>query len=322
MHNNMSRCIDINSAYCPCLLAETNNCVFCSHLQGKFMCDCNWAGVCVLYEKYWQPKKRCLRGGDVLSVRVEAETQYEIIERINEHVYRLEFVLPNELAESLTKAGAFIFMRCPGDPDFYYFPVGIMKVNQNKVQVVIEAIGPKSRRILSETCSKIMVRGPYFNGILGQPWIDNTENSRILLVAGGMGQPPALAIASKLVNNNNEVTAVLAPGHIGKVFIGDELRALGIQVKDVTSMRRDGLDMLTNIFSEYDLVVSAGPDEQHYGVIDAMQRADINLPMAATNNATMCCGEGICGSCQKETQRSGVIRTCKVQTDFKDIIRD
>lgn len=322
MHNNMSRCIDLNSAYCPCLLAETNNCVFCSHLQGKAICDCNWAGVCVLYEKKWQTKKRSFQGGDALAVRVEVETQYEIINQINKDTFKMEFTLPDELANSLTKAGSFIFMRRPGDPDFYHFPVGIMKVSQNKVQVVVEAIGPKSRRILSGDDRKLLIRGPYFNGVLGQPWIDNTENSRILLVAGGMGQPPALAIASKLIQNNNKVTAILAPGHTGKVFIDEELQALGIQVENVSSMRRVGLNMLIDMFGEYDLVVSAGPDEQHYGVIDAMQRADINLPMAATNNAKMCCGEGICGSCQKETLSDGCIRTCKVQTDFKDIIRD
>jgi succinate dehydrogenase/fumarate reductase-like Fe-S protein len=65
-----------------------------------------------------------------------------------------------------------------------------------------------------------------------------------------------------------------------------------------------------------DLVVSAGPDEQHYGIINAMKTAGINIPMAATNNARMCCGEGICGSCEKVMQDNKVVRACKVQTDF------
>lgn len=321
MHNNMSHCIDLNSPYCPCLLAETNNCVFCSHLQGSSTCDCNWAGVCVLYEKRWQPKKRNFRGEDI-TVRTEVETEYQVVQQINEDTARIEFALPIDFAKSLDKAGAFIFMRRPGDPDFYHFPVGIMKVYQEKVQVVIEAIGPKSRRILDNESNRILIRGPYFNGVLGQPWIDNTENSKILLVAGGMGQPPAIAIAKKLKENRNNVLALLAPGHTRKIFIADDLIELGIEVDTVSSMRKAGLSKLINLFKDYDLVVSAGPDEQHYGIIDAMVSAGVNLPMAATNNATMCCGEGICGSCQKETSDNRFIRTCKVQTNFMNIIRD
>ena len=321
MHNNMSHCIDLNSPYCPCLLAETNNCVFCSHLQGSSTWDCNWAGVCVLYEKRWQPKKRNLRGEDI-TVRTEVETEYQVVQQINEDTARIEFALPIDFAKSLDKAGAFIFMRRPGDPDFYHFPVGIMKVYQEKVQVVIEAIGPKSRRILDNESNRILIRGPYFNGVLGQPWIDNTENSKILLVAGGMGQPPAIAIAKKLKENRNNVLALLAPGHTRKIFIADDLIELGIEVDTVSSMRKAGLSKLINLFKDYDLVVSAGPDEQHYGIIDAMVSAGVNLPMAATNNATMCCGEGICGSCQKETSDNRFIRTCKVQTNFMNIIRD
>lgn len=322
MHNNMSHCIDINSPYCPCLLADTNHCVSCSRLQGKETCDCNWAGVCVMYEKHWQPKKHNSRGGEGTVVRVEVETEYQVIQQINQDTYRLEFNLPDDFAKSLDKAGSFIFMRKPGDPDFYHFPVGIMKVNQNKIQVVVEAVGPKSRRILTSGDTNLLVRGPYFNGVLGQPWIDNTENSRILLVAGGMGQAPALAIASKLIKKNNKVTALLAPGHTGEIFVDIELIELGIEVENVVSMRRSGISRLTCLFADHDLVVSAGPDEQHYGVIDAMALAGVNLPMAATNNATMCCGEGICGSCQKETSDNRFIRTCKVQTNFMNLVRD
>jgi len=69
-----------------------------------------------------------------------------------------------------------------------------------------------------------------------------------------------------------------------------------------------------------DLVVSAGPDEQHYGIIAAMQAVGVNIPMAATNNATMCCGEGVCGSCERETQDNSMIRVCKVQTEFTQFI--
>jgi hypothetical protein len=98
---------------------------------------------------------------------------------------------------------------------------------------------------------------------------------------------------------------------------------MGALVHSVSSLRQFGMPMLREWFSlKPDLIVSAGPDEQHYGVIAAMQAAGVTVPMVATNNATMCCGEGICGSCLKKTRDNKSIRMCKQQTDFSSIIED
>lgn len=318
-----ARCIDINSPFCPCILAETNNCITCSHLKGQQVCDCNWSGTCILYEKQWQSKAdgwRC----DGVPERMEVEAEFLRKEEIADNTFILDFAVPEELAQELNKTGSFVFLRRVEDPQFFHFPVGVMKVNKNILQVVIEAVGTKSIRVLESQVKRILVRGPYFNGVLGQPWIDNITCGTILLVAGGMGQPPALPIAAKLVANNNQVIAILAPGKIGAIFIDRELREMGAMVHIVDSMRRSGIGILGRCFAaretQPDLVVSAGPDEQHYGVIAAMQAAGVDLPMAATNNATMCCGEGICGSCERETQDSRLIRLCKVQTDFTQLL--
>lgn len=324
MYNKLISCIDINSPYCPCLLAETNHCIFCSQLKGETTCSCNWAGVCILYEKHWHVTKQEEQSED-LPVRTEIETEFVIKEQLNDNAYILEFEVTPDLAESLNKPGAFVFMRRVCDAHFYHFPVGIMDVVQNKIQVVIESIGPKSTRIF-DSGKKILIRGPYFNGIFGQPWIDKLNCGKIILLAGGMGQAPALPIIKSLFKNNNDITAILAPGRIGKVFLENDLLPLNLKVHKVSSLRREGLSLLNKMLSEAkqampDLIVSAGPDEQHYGVIAAMQAAGVDIPMAVTNNATMCCGEGICGSCDKETVDHQTVRTCKAQTDFMNFIR-
>jgi dihydroorotate dehydrogenase electron transfer subunit len=316
-------CIDINSPYCPCLLAETNNCVFCSHLKGQAVCDCNWSGVCILYERRWQPKNGVWRG-DKPPQRIEADSIITRKELIAENTYLLEFGVGGDLAAELGKTGAFVFMRLPDDPQYFHFPVGVMKVNGTDVQVVVEAVGPKSSRLLDSPAKTVTVRGPFYNGVLGQPWIDNITCGTILLVAGGMGQPPALPIAARLAANNNRVIALLSPGKIGRIFIDRDLEELGVTVHNVDSFRRTGNGLLSRWLADEetrpDLVVSAGPDEQHHGVIAAMQAAGVNIPMAATNNATLCCGEGICGSCERETSDDRRIRLCKVQTDFSQLI--
>lgn len=317
-------CIDINSPYCPCILAETNDCIFCSHLKGGTVCDCNWGGVCILYEKQWQSKMVRQDGPPATLLRRECESAFSRREEIAADTYLLEFTVDDELADELKKTGAFVFLRRPEDPQFFHFPVGVMKVNGRDVQVVVEGVGPKSKRLLEADNSVVVVRGPYYNGILGQPWIDNISYGKILLVAGGMGQPPAVPIAARLVENGNTVHALLAPGQVGKVFISEELRRLGVSFDVVDSLRRSGYSRLSEWLTDKerrpDLVVSAGPDDQHHGVIAAMQAADVNVPMAATNNSTMCCGEGICGSCECETNDRRKIRLCKTQTDFTRLI--
>ncbi len=323
MHKNISQCIDMNSKYCPCLLAETNQCIFCSQLHGEDNCNCNWAGVCILYEKHWQYKK--IRKDDESSstIRMEEQVEFMIKEQIGHNTYLLEFTVSTELAEQVKRIGSFVFLRCPHDPQFFNFPVNIMKVQDSTLQVVIETIGPKSSRIIADNNTKLIVRGPYYNGVLGGPWIDNMTYGNILLVAGGIGQAPAFPLIAKLLSNHNKVMVLLAPGKVGKIFIDQEITKMGAQVHTVSSMRQFGMSLLQEWFTLHpDLIVSAGPDSQHQGVIAAMKQQDVNIPMVATNNATMCCGEGICGSCLKKTKDNKTIKLCKEQTDFSNIIED
>jgi len=322
MRKNISQCIDINSKYCPCLLADANHCIFCSHLKGEETCNCNWSGICILYEQHWQYKKQ-QQSEQPIKTRREEQVEFIIKQQIGQNTYILEFNVTSELAEELKKIGSFVFVRCPSDPDVFYFPINIMKVEGNTLQVGIESIGPKSIRILGPNNNKIVVRGPYYNGVLGGPWIDNITGRNIILVAGGIGQAPAFPLATKLLLNDNQVMVMLAPGKVGGIFIDKELGEMGAKVHSVPSLRQFGMPMLKEWFAiKPDLLVSAGPDEQHYGVIAAMQAAGVNIPMVATNNATMCCGEGICGSCLKKTSDNKNIRMCKQQIEFSKIIED
>ncbi len=309
-----ARCIDINTPYCPCILADLNNCVHCSRLRGEDICDCDWAGICIYYEKYWQKKEV---GDTKAKARTQIETEFEICEQISADIFKISIPVTSIFASMLKKIGSFIFIKLIEDPDYFFFPVGIMKVGTENLEVIIEKVGPKSKRIFGEK-QKICVKGPYYNGILGQPWIEHVSYGKIILIAGGMGQAPAISIAEHLLTNHNIVTAIIAPGQ-SQVFAKEDLEKMGCEVFSVCSIRRVGIPMLKDLIltePKPDLIVSAGPDEQHYGIIDAMKNVNVNLPMAATNNATMCCGEGICGSCKKVMHNGVMIPTCKLQTSF------
>jgi NAD(P)H-flavin reductase len=243
-----------------------------------------------------------------------------IKQQINEHTYIVETEVGLGLAEQLNKIGSFIFMRRVDDPEMCNFPVGVMDVKNGTLTLAIETIGPKSSRLFMQPEARALLRGPYLNGVFGQPWIDSTKYGTILAAVGGLGQSNALMMAKKALANGNRAIFVIAPGQAGSIFVADELRAMGVEVISVSSMRREGFAKLQELFSDkVDLLLSAGPDDLHYGLIDAMHESGYNFPMAVTNNATMCCGEGICGSCARKTKDGAWIRTCKIQLDFDQL---
>lgn len=314
----VKRCVDINSKFCPCLLADTNHCTFCSRLQGKDYCDCNWSGVCILYEQYWK-KQQMQQHVE----RKEEETVLTIKKIWGETAYWMEFSVSEALANDLKRSGSFVFLKQTDDPSACYFPVGIMQVKGKTIGVAVETVGIKSTRFVQED-SHILVRGPYQNGVLGKPWIDNLKRGKILLVTGGIGQAPAVPIIETLFAGENEIEVIAAPGKIGELFLAEALAPQKLHLTAVESLRRSGYTLLQKrLQSEpFDLVVSAGPDSQHSAVIAAMHEIGMDLPMAATNNAKMCCGEGICGSCYQTSRDGAAVKMCKCQMDFKDVMQD
>lgn len=310
------RCIDVNSQQCPCLLADTNHCFMCSHLKGEAICDCDWTGKCILHERHWQAPRKPADA----PCRREVETTLVTKHQVNDSVCIVAAEVGVELAEQLDQVGSFIFLRQADDPEMCNFPVGIMNVNGGTITMVIEKLGPKSSRVFLQPNARVLIRGPYRNGVFGQPWIDSTKYGTILAAIGGLGQTNALMLARQVVANNNNALFVIAPGQAGTIFVADELRNLGVDVITVPSMRREGFARLQERFTDQvDLLLSAGPDDLHFALIDVMHASGYNYPMAVTNNATMCCGEGICGSCAKKTKSGEWIRTCKIQLDFDQL---
>lgn len=311
-------CADIHSEYCPCMLAHTNHCVFCSKLHGENYCDCNWSGQCIVYEKFWQDKT--VKNGVNIVERKDFYTSIYKGEQVSETTRLFVIEVDEKLAEHLSKIGSFVFLRRAEDSMYYHFPVGVMKVEKKYITVIIENAGPKTQRFFEADINEIIVRGPYYNGIFGSPWIDNIIDGKILLVAGGSGQAPAVPIVKKLVTNRNCITAVLSGGKIGKIFILPELLHQNIKVHKINSLPEDGFSFLRKALQDnFDLLVSAGPDRQHTALIQFLHEEGKNIPMAATNNATMCCGEGICGSCHKVTANGKIIKLCKTQDTFMNL---
>ncbi|MDF2674846.1 MAG: sulfide/dihydroorotate dehydrogenase-like FAD/NAD-binding protein [Clostridiales bacterium] len=309
-------CIDSGTDYCPCALAEKGECIICSQLKDKVFCDClNWKGTCIYQEFIDNNSKR------------KKARQYKtcsIIKRQNlrEDILLFDIKVNNALARELNNTGAFVFLRNPSEDDSYNTPISIMEsdVFNNIIKVVVKIAGVKTKS-LAECRDKIMVKGPYWNGIQGIRFIKDIKDKGCLILTRGCAAAPAVMAARKMIKNGNRIYVMVDRGRSVENFSKAYFMELGCVVEDV-SFYNDKKEINEDIKytikqliekKSFDVVLSAGEDEFHRNIIRFLNGIDKGIDVATVNNSTMCCGEGICGSCQIKGISNEKIKSCKQQ---------
>lgn len=308
-------CIDIGSEYCPCYLAESNDCITCSILQGKEFCECNWMGVCVYHEF------KC-NGYEKKQVRNNFTSNIIVKKRIADNIYILKLKVTKTIARQLKEPGAYIFIRAENSEQYFDIPMSVMYADdiEDFIIVAYKVLGPKTKK-LNESNKNILIRGPYWNGAFGLKNLKLVRNKNCLVIARGIAQAPAVLVIEKLVKNNNNVFLLIDKGSAKKNFISDYIRNLNIKVleENVLSIKGKHIikDMLIN--EDIDLVYSGGSDILHYQIIKILDELSLDPLIVATNNNEICCGEGICGACSTYLNDGTVIKACKTQIEVRDI---
>lgn len=309
-------CIDAGSEYCPCYLAETNNCITCSQLQGKEFCDCNWRGVCVYHEFVMNKNK-------VKNQREYFSGAIEDVNQIGKDSYLLKLKVTNTLARQLKEPGSYVFLRDEKLPQYFDVPMSVMQsdVLNGVITMAYKAIGVKTNTL--KNCKEnILIKGPYWNGIYGLDSLKKIRDKNCLVVARGISQAPSLLAIEKLVKNNNEVILLLDKGSVGEIFINKFIKDMTINIFEEDLMSEKGKDLVKHIFLNKDisLVFSAGSDLLHMSIINIIDKLGINPYLVVTNNNEICCGEGVCGGCTIRLKDGTRAKTCKTQIDSRTII--
>lgn len=297
-------CVDAGSEYCPCQLAVSGECYVCSQLRGESFCTCSWSGTCIYLNYSWA------RG----QVRKRFEQEVPVArEELAPNLIRLKLELPQGWSRNLQAPGTFLFLRTPEMPATAAVPVSVVYAAAGSAQVVISVDGPKTK-LLAAGGSRLVVRGPYYNGIQGLAALKRTREGFAVIVAGGVGQATAVLVARQLVRGGNRVKACLAPGRAGVNFVAAALQKEGVEVTEVRSLREEGLSLLTEWLNQAPAVVfSGGPNSLHREVANLIARHGGETPLATSQNAVMCCGEGLCGSCLTFTTGGRRVPRCKGQ---------
>ncbi|MDU1413416.1 MAG: sulfide/dihydroorotate dehydrogenase-like FAD/NAD-binding protein [Clostridium sp.] len=312
-------CIDCGSEYCPCHLAESGNCILCSHLDGKDFCDCvNWNGVCI-YQEFVQNNYKAKPG--------RKHQKFPIIYKkiINENLLLLKIKVTKKLASELVEPGSFIFIRNPNNEQIFDTPICVMDSNTDLdiLTLAIELKGLKTKSLLSlEVNDEILVKGPFWNGIMGVNSIKTVKNKHCLLICRGIGQAPMVPVMEKLHNNGNDITVVLDEGTLKTTFIQEALDKYAKEVircnilifgglLDINFRKiLEGLLVRENI----SLVHCDSADIVSNQVMKIVEAHDKEINFSCSNNEKMCCGEGVCGCCTIMNDDEKLRRLCKMQT--------
>lgn len=310
INRDINVCVDAGSEYCPCYLAETENCITCPHLQGKGYCECQWTGTCIYQEYKWN-------GDSAKTPREGREIEILSKERPEHNLLILKLKVNKTLARHLSQPGSYVFLRHPDKNPYYDSPMSIMNVDVEEeiVEIAIQILGPKTKSLL-DLEDRIIVRGPYWNGVLGFKELKYAKDRKVLIVARGIALAPAIKVINYLLRNNNDITFIMDSGKFDNIFIHDYLDNDRVKTLQVDVISDDGNTLLKNLIMEeqYDLCFSGGSDTQHRALYNYVDEHSPDTKMVITNNAEICCGEGICGSCSVKINGQ-IVKVCKSQVD-------
>lgn len=309
-------CIDAGTDYCPCALAERGECIICSQLNSEVLCDClNWKGTCIYQDFINNNSKRKetrkFKACDIIAKQ-----------NIREDIFMLEIKVDNVMARELDNIGAFVFLKKPLEDDSYSVPISIMEsdVLNNTIKVVVKIAGVKTKA-LSECSDVVMLKGPYLNGIQGLKFIKDIRDKDCLILSRGCAAAPAVMAGKKMIKKGNRIHVMLDRGRSPENFSKPYFLKLGCNLEDVhfynplreldEKIKNDIIELIQE--HGISVVLSAGEDEFHKKVIEFISRINKNIDFSTVNNSTMCCGEGICGSCQIRGISNEKIKSCKEQ---------
>jgi len=319
MDYEIKDCIDSGTEYCPCPLAESHDCIICSHLQGSTFCDCkNWKGVCVY---------NTLKTNGNKAVKRRSTYEGTIVNKsiIGDNYIAIEVKVPHHLVEKLKDPGSFVFLRTKNSSVFFDAPISIIEADDEEdiLYMALEIRGVKTKAIGKlEINDKLFVRGPYWNGVLGLKNIKNLKNEKAAIIFRGIGFACTTQVIKRMLANNNQLEVIIDPSDIKEEKILDYLKHFNVQIKSLNTMNDADLsgevveeieDLIKN---DIKLIYISGPDILISNIINKF--GDV-VKYGCSNNAKMCCGEGVCGACTARYDGRIIKKLCKVQVDPKYI---
>lgn len=322
----ITKCSNYASATCPCVLAEAGHCIVCSMCRGEDYCTCtDTVSFCVMQE--------------LVNNGMKARDQHQSIayEVANERVYDdtiklIRLKIPKEKISDFIDAGSFAFLRLKEGP-FYDVPISVLyeDFENESIGFLIKLQGIKTKGFRDiKKGDRVFMRGPFLNGLQGKKAINRLQNSKALLICREIGLFPSLSVYDRLKKNNNEVKCYLDSGSFNQSLIHVARDLNEMEAGEIPICDPDG-SLSKEVRNLIDEALENGVELIHLGLSDYLLKKVIEyieekenekkkkqISISCINNARMCCGEGICGSCTVVTDKREIVHLCKEQLDPRE----
>jgi len=187
-------------------------------------------------------------------------------------------------------------------------PLGVHRVNKNKVELLYEVIGPGTKILMQKKPGEYLdIIGPLGNGF--------TLKQRPVLIAGGMGVAPLVFLAGKL--SRQKPLVLIGAKTKNHILCVKEFKKFSCAVKIATDDGSLGFKgRVTDLFRDYLSTINhrtltiyaCGPKPMLREVAAISQK--YSVPAQISLEAHMSCGFGACMGCAVET-KAGQKRVCQ-----------
>lgn len=214
-----------------------------------------------------------------------------------------------------SKPGQFVEVRCSGGCDpLLRRPLGVHRILDTGVELLYEVVGRGtdllSRKMKGE---ELDIIGPLGNGF------EITASGRsAILVAGGIGVAPLVALAWDLIKRGRKTSVVIGARTKSHLLCERDFKALGCAVKTATDDGSRGKRGLATELLQEMLADSKGPRVVIYacgprGMLKEVARIskEKELPCQVSLEERMACGVGVCLGCPVRMRRGGYKMVCK-----------
>lgn len=260
-----AQCSSYGSDDCPCVLSTLKECLVCSHLQGKELCDCQWSKYCV-FINYLHDKKDFRQAHQDVLVPVRYLN-------MGTHGYRVFLSAPEPV---ISGARNLHYVLLKGGPRDEMEIPAVMLTAYPGHGIISLAARPRNeagKDLLLNTSSLNLCHSTK-TAIAGLASLQGFSRKNVLVVADDFG----LLLADELVCNH------LLPGNRVSVLLGDDLPVVTQKLEetgvDYRVARQDSSPLLSMMLQEkrYDVCVSLGTTRLHRQVEDAFSIHGVRIP--------------------------------------------
>jgi len=237
------------------------------------------------------------------------------------NIYLLQARAP-EIA-ALAYPGQYVMVRCGEGYDMpLRRPLGIHRISKDGISLLYTVVGRGTEWLSQRKAGEpVDLFGPLGKGFEIYPLSRN-----LLLIAGGAGVAPLVALVEQAIAKGLKVKLVIGEKNVAKIY-PERLLPSGIKPVVTTedgSLGQKGMvtDVLPQLVPEADQIFVCGPLPM-YRAIAKMGKKLGNKPTQVLLETVLGCGVGACLSCSIET-KSGRKLVCKDGPvfEFGDILWD